>query len=218
MARQKSDESTPAMITAIGAVIVALIGAGAVWVSRADTEKPPSDQNPSDQAPKASPTQFLPFALDARFFPSGWMGDGKLGKKYLMLEFMSADVNGETRMVTRIDYSPGPDGWAGIYWQTPDGNWGTQPGVNLTGASAISFLAHGEVGGEVVEFKSGGIRGQYSDSYERSIGKVSLQRRWVAYQIPLGSENLSSVIGAFAWSAPAAAKPIRFYLANLEVR
>jgi hypothetical protein len=85
---------------------------------------------------------------------------------------------------------------------------------------AISFLAKGESGGEVVEFKSGGISGRYRDSYEVSLGKVILKDEWTKYTINLSSSDLSSVIGAFAWviaSSDNERSEVTTYLANVQV-
>jgi hypothetical protein len=215
----KSGDTKSVVIPVIGTILVAIIAAIGGYFSNRTSAARPDETTAAAQTPHTpQPSLTYPFPLDSKFFPSGWMGDGRQGTKYLVLTFVSADVNGENRIVNRIDYSPGPDGWAGVYWQYPNGNWGTHPGMSLAGASAISFLARGENGGEVVEFKSGGIQGAHSDSYERSLGKVSLERSWTAYQIPLAGQDLSNVIGAFALSAPAPPTRMTFYIANLEVR
>ena len=86
----------------------------------------------------------------------------------------------------------------------------------MTGAQAISFLAQGEEGGEIVEFKSGGISGKY----EVSLGAVPLSDSWQSHTIDLSGQNLSNVIGAFAWSASGADNnnDLSFYLTELVVR
>lgn len=146
----------------------------------------------------------LPFYLDTQFIPSGWMGDGEQGTTYLSLNGVNTDVNGIEKIVTRIEYRPGTKGWAGIYWLYPDKNWGDKPGKSLVGAKKITFLAKGEKGGEVVEFKSGGIQGKSSDTLDVSMGKIALSSTWQEYTIDLSNQDLSNVIGAFAWfvSAP----------------
>jgi len=141
----------------------------------------------------------LPFALDTKFYPSGWMGDGEYGEKYVSYKRRPGSINNNSTTVIQISYRKGPKNWAGIYWQFPDGNWGKQPGRNLIGAKKITFFAKGEKGGEIVEFKSGGIRGQYKDSYVVSLGKIVLNQKWSQYSIDLAKSDLSSVIGAFAW-------------------
>jgi len=147
---------------------------------------------------------------DISFFPSGWMGDGEAGKKYISFTRSMEDI--------KIAYTPGPKGWAGIYWQFPDGNWGRLAGRNLTGAQKLTFWAKGETGKEMVEFKAGGIRDQqYKDSFEKSLGKVKLTQTWQQYQIDLAGEDLSNVIGAFTWIASNDFNPegVTFYLKDI---
>ena len=172
--------------------------------------------NKAAEAIKAS----LPFDLETQFYPSGWMGDGEFNTKYLSFMRKWSTVDDKEVMVIRIEYSQGPKGWAGIYWQYPDKNWGERPGKNLLGAKRISFYAKGEHGGEIVEFKSGGITGdQYRDSFEKSLGKQRLSNAWTKYVIDLSKEDLSSVIGAFAWVAAGSDNSghIIVYITNLMV-
>ena len=206
------------------AVKAAWIGAAALIVTTLVTLLWPRGANDKThieaETQAAQPaSSFEAFVLNSRFAPSGWMGDGKHGEQYLKLEPGSTDINGEQKIALRVEYSPGPDRWAGVYWQHPDGNWGQQPGLSLVGAREIAFLARGARGGEVVEFQSGGIRGEYSDSFEKSLGQVALTKEWKAYRIDLQGETLSNVIGAFAWVAPAPeGQPLEFWLADLQVR
>lgn len=162
----------------------------------------------------------LPFNLETQFIPSGWMGDGEQGTTYLSLNGVNADVNGAKKVVTRIEYRPGSKGWAGIYWLYPDKNWGDKPGKSLVGAKKITFLAKGEKGGEVVEFKSGGIQGKSSDTLDVSIGKIALSSTWQKYTIDLSNQDLSNVIGAFAWFVSASDNEnnkVIIYIADIVV-
>ena len=175
----------------------------------------------SEEASKSQKERF-PFYLGSQFYPSGWMGDGESGKKYIGFGSRAADVDGKTMPVIEIIYQKGPKGWAGIYWQYPDGNWGAEPGRNLLGAKKVTFWAKGAKGGEIVEFKSGGISsGPYKDSYKTSIGKVILGKNWKRYTIDLSKHDLSSVIGAFAWTVAASdnneAEKVITYLADLRI-
>jgi hypothetical protein len=163
----------------------------------------------------------LPFPLESQFFLSGWIGDGESGTAYVSIVRKTMPVNGTSKVALEIRYRQGPKGWAGIYWQYPNGNWGDEPGKSLVGARAISFSARGDRGGELVEFKSGGLRDKrYRDSFEKSLGVVVLSDHWTQFVIDLSNVDLSSVIGSFAWSASAAENrgDLHFYLADLEVR
>lgn len=164
--------------------------------------------------------QRFPFSLGTFFSPSGWMGDGTLGNKYIKYQITPAQIDSQQSVAIKISYQPGPKGFAGIYWQFPDGNWGQQKGRNLAGAHAITFIAKGENGGEIVEFKSGGMSGRYPDSYQVSLGNVTLKREWSRYRIDLSNADLSNVIGAFAWIVAAdenGNRNVTTYIANLQV-
>ena len=200
-----------------GAVIAGIFGLIAAWIQiyphlRADTQ---------DQTKEASaPQPRVPLGLETQFYPSGWMGDGKYGKEHISLSRTAMDVRGETKVVVRIEYRPGPEGWAGVYWQFPENNWGDHAGRNLTGVRAIRFLARGEEGGEIVEFKAGGIRGKNPDSFEKSLDKLILAPEWSEHTIQLTGEDLSNVVGAFAWIAAAADNenlPISFYICDMVI-
>jgi len=222
MGRKSSPTVRAALITGAAVIIGAFITGWWSLDPKDGVRSTPTTSGKVSQtsaATQESRPLFNSIVLDSRFFPSGWIGDGKHGTKYLSLEPKNTDINGESRIALRIVYSAGPEGWAGVYWQYPDGNWGGQPGLSFVGAREITFLARGVNGSEVVEFKSGGIRGQYSDSFEVSLGKVALTKEWKNYRIDLQGKDLSSVIGAFAWVAPAArGGDLSFWLADMQVR
>ena len=134
------------------------------------------------------------------FVPSGWMGG------YSDLKFNEGwkENPRSRRTCIRVDYSAERKqgaGWAGIYWQEPANNWGNlSGGYDLTGAKALTFYARGENGGEIItEFKMGGIQGEFSDSTSVSIGPIVLTPEWNEYTIDLADEDLSRVIGGFAF-------------------
>ena len=47
----------------------------------------------------------LPFDLETEFYPSGWMGDGKFGTKYLSLKHEKSILNGKDIVATKIEYA-----------------------------------------------------------------------------------------------------------------
>ncbi len=170
------------------------------------------------------PTLRAPFDMTLYFYPSGWMGDGELGTRHVQLNtgFCECQRTGDTDGICiKISYQPGPRGWAAIYWQYPDSNWGGQPGRRIVGATRIAFWAKGEIGGEIVEFKAGGISAHnkpYRDSFEVSRGRINLTTYWTRYEITLSGEDLSHVIGAFAWVASRDANPdgLMFYIDDIR--
>ena len=163
-------------------------------------------------------TLTAPFEVSAAYIASGYMGDGEAGTRFVQMRRVagemprSGDADG---MCTKVTYQPGGKGWAAVYWQSPADNWGDKPGNKILGATKITFWAVGAKGGEIVEFKAGGISGRrYQDSFERSMEAVALTSQWRQYSIPLKGQNLSSVLGAFAWAAKVADNPggLTFYL------
>ena len=121
--------------------------------------------------------------------------------------YRSPMPGGDCYVVTWM--STGPQ-WAGVYWQYPSNNWGTQPGLSIaTGAQQVTFYAKGAVGGETVQFKVGGINdpmsamnGAYGDGFAVSSAEEVLTTSWQQYTISLqGASYGSGVLGGFCWVA-----------------
>ncbi len=147
-------------------------------------------------------------AKDNRYSPSGWMGD--TGDIKVDAGWKDNPHSGTTCI--KVGYTAEQKqgaGWAGVYWQNPANNWGTQPGgINLNGARKLVFWARGEKGGEkIAEFKIGGITGEYADSDTASITDVKLTPEWKEYTIELTGKDLKSISGGFCWVANAASNP-----------
>lgn len=158
-----------------------------------------------------------PFCIDNYFYPSGWMGDGDKGSKHIELNDQWRDDCHSIPCV-RATYHPGNKGWAGVYWQYPDGNWGEKPGRKIENAKKVIFWARGQNGGELVTFKVGGIHGKKNeDSFEKVVGPIALESVWKQYEIDLSDADTSSTIGGFAWIATANGNPngLTFYLDDI---
>ncbi len=146
-----------------------------------------------------------PFAVNEYFDPAGWMGEGSRGALVIKIDdaFTGKPRPGdEDGKCTRISWEPRTASWTGLYWQSPGGNWGSQPGRAVIGATRVVFWASGQNGSEVVEFKAGGLRtlsAPYKDSFATTTGPVRLNTLWRRYEMNLRGQNLTSVIGAFAW-------------------
>ncbi len=160
----------------------------------------------------------------ARFTPSGWMGDAQQGQMYLQFEEASNENPHSGPSCVKVVYAkPGPLRWAGVYWLHPPENWGDIPGVNLQaeGYAKLTLWARGRSGGEVVEFKAGGIRNPgkpYQDSFSATTGNVTLSDQWQRFAIDLRGADLSSVIGGFCWVASASSNPngLTFYIDDVH--
>jgi hypothetical protein len=161
-------------------------------------------------AQEAKPPVELPFVVykeqgpGNHYIPSGRMGD----TSDIRMTYASFDNPYEGETSIKVIYSANMlqgAGWAGIFWQNPANNWATEPdaGYNLTGATRLTLWARGEKGGEIVEFKMGGIIGEYGDSDSASTGPVQLTTDWTQYSIDLSGLDLSYIIGGFCFSISA---------------
>lgn len=158
-----------------------------------------------------------PFCVHGYFFPSGFIGDGEKGAEAIELNEQWTENCHTGPTCVRVVYHPLAKGWAGVYWQYPDSNWGDQPGRKIEGAKKLVFWARGQQGEEEVDFKAGGINApgkKYQDSFEKVLGPKKLTSDWQQFEIDLNGADTSSVIGAFAWTATKSANPqgLTFYL------
>jgi len=211
--------------------------------SSADTGTNPdtgttADTGAPDTGSAATP---LPFYVSDQFIPSGFMNDPN-GIT------MSAGANGGAACPDRAPNPVGTGGscyviswastgpaWAGVYWQYPSNNWGTEPGLAIApGAKKVTFYAKGSVGGESVTFKTGGINdplvssvGTYGDTFQAAAPTATLTTTWTQYTIDLtGATYASGVLGGFVWVANAASldggvsaannNNIKFYVDQLQ--
>jgi hypothetical protein len=126
-----------------------------------------------------------------------------------------------------VQYTPDELGWAGVYWQYPENNWGTLPeGYDLCGYAQLRFLAKSDQPGSKVKFFVGGI---YTGTYPSSIrypryargadwqGFVSLSTEWQEFHIDLLGADLGHVIDGFGWVADQEHTPdgVTFYVDNI---
>lgn len=157
----------------------------------------------AQETPKGKKVQF-PFYVFAdkgdkknHFYPSGWMGD--VGDIKYNDQWKDNPQSGNSCI--QIKYTAEKkqgSGWAGIYWQNPANNWGTKNGgYNLTGAKKVFFYARGEKSGETVEFKIGGITGDYPDTGSATASQLTLSKNWEMYTIDLADMDLSYISGGF---------------------
>lgn len=156
----------------------------------------------AQESPKGKKAGGFPFYIffdkgDKRnhFFPSGWMGD--FGDIKVSDQWKDNPANGTTCL--QIKYTAEKKngaGWAGIFWQNPANNWGSKNGgYDLTGAKSLFISARGEKGGETVEFKIGGLTGDFPDSGTATGGQLTLTKNWQVYKIDLADTDLSFISG-----------------------
>lgn len=152
---------------------------------------------------------------DNNYIPSGFMGD--YGDLRVSMRCYVKPYKGMSCM--KLSYSARDsqgNGWAGIYWQEPANNWGTEnKGLNLSGAKKLVFYIKGEKGGEIIDkIKIGGIQGEFSDTADIDFGPIILSKKWEKYVIDLKGYDLSSIIGGFAFVSTSESNPegVVFYL------
>ena len=165
------------------------------------------------------------------FFPTGLMGD--IGDIQQRPNWSVNPKAGESCI--RIDYNPrgrtpscdsggSSCNWAGVYWQQPMNNWGMKPvakqddGFNLSNYKVLRFWARSD-NPVTVEFKVGGILGQYGDSLRSGRSRTfDLGTMWKEYALDLSGADLTHIIGGFSWSATKALNPrgATFYLDEIR--
>ena len=143
-----------------------------------------------------------------KFIPSGFTGDYSA----IQMDMSCTTTPKEGKTCLKFTYTAKPTqglNWAGVFFQNPANNWGTTDGgFDITGAKKLKFSARGEKGGEIVEFKFGGINGTaYADSDGATTGSVILTKDWKDYEIDLMGLDLSYIIGGFVWAAKADDNP-----------
>ena len=148
--------------------------------------------------------------------------------------------SGRTCIENRFYTNSGKNNWGGFYFMNgileegrtdPIQNWGDWPdaGINLTGATELTFWARGASGSERVEFFACGIgynpnnqipNTKYPDSSRKiSTGYLVLSKEWEQYSIDLQGYDLSYVLGGFGWvtsSGENDGKDIIFYLDDIQ--
>jgi hypothetical protein len=157
----------------------------------------------------------LPFAVDTpgAFVSSGYEGD---------YSAITVTATCPTRApgtpagdCHTVIYNTLPDaglglGWAGVVWQHPANNWGSQPGYLIPpGAQAVTFYAQGATGTENVGFAVGGMGTPSTatpcvDTVTSTLAAVTLSTTWTQYTLPLSSQTYAGgVLNGFSWSAAA---------------
>ena len=148
------------------------------------------------------------------WYVSGYMGN--TGAMKVDDKCSEKPHSGETCM--KIEYSANGN-WAGIFWQSPAGDWGDKPGgANLSKAATLVFWARGEKGGEKASFFMGGIGKDkpFHDTANRKLENVVLKKSWTRYRIPLDGEDLSQIKTGFGFNFGGQGRPFAFYLDDIE--
>ena len=149
----------------------------------------------------------------AAYAPSGWMGDfGSLTMDALSREQPRSGVT-----CMKFTYAR-PDGWTGVVWQDPPNDWGARAGgLELSGATQLTFWVRGEMGGERVKFGFG-IIPKDKTFYDTATGEreITLTPGWRRVEISLKGKSLRRIKSGFWWTLAGQGAPVTFYLDDVR--
>jgi hypothetical protein len=195
--------------------------ADSAGIERRSDVTPPAHAQPT---PVASQPSREPHDVEQTgFIPSGWMGDGAQGTKYVQVIHHSQDKPHSEPYAQKWTYQPGSLGWAAIAWQFPENNWGDRNGKDLRnrGFTRVTVWARGLKGGEIIQFKAGGHTAPakpYQASFDVAGEFIKLTSEWKQYTLNIEGQNLTNVISAFAWAIRKEDNPngATFYLDDIQ--
>jgi hypothetical protein len=117
-----------------------------------------------------------------------------------------------------ITYTPlTPADWAGVDWQYPVNNWGASDGLVIPpGATKVTLVAWGDVGGEKVSFNVG-YGPNSTDTFGAGLADQFLTTTPTKYSIDLGgvAYTCPSVRMGFGWVAGGGTQ-ITFHIADIR--
>lgn len=161
----------------------------------------------------------LPFFVDEHFAMSGFF-PGPPG-----VVDVSEDCGGVTgtdprSTCRRITYTPNGATFGGFYFQAPENNWGTEPGVTIEqGATTIRFRAWGLAGGESVKFGAGIDNSEaFSDGWNVETAAMSLGTTPAELSVDISAVTYDQVVGGFLWviETTDGSTPRTFFLDNIR--
>jgi len=141
------------------------------------------------------------------FIPSGWMGDqGDI--KFNDQEMEKPAAGATCIKITYTAKKSKNEGWAGIYWQSAEHNWGVkQTGFDLSDYNKLTFKAKGSKGDEIISsIIVGGIivnpatgePYEFPDSTNVEYGPIRLTSDWQEYSVNLSGKDMSYINGGMA--------------------
>ena len=148
------------------------------------------------------------------------MGDGEV-KGNVVDEPVCATTRPGTGLglCHKITYTKGGQGWAGVFWQYPEGNWGktSTPGFLVPdGAKAVTFYAWSEKGGETVDFFVG-YGPDSQDGFDKKLNPAAvLTKDPVKYTLDISKIRYADVAAGFGWSAGGHDEPFVFYIDDIQ--
>ena len=179
-----------------------------------DGTNAPVDDDPRDGASDDAAITF-PMTVDFYYATSGYAGDGATPGLVTDTQECPVRAGSGRGLCHAFTYTPGSVGWAGVFWQYPADNGGTELGRPVpAGAKSVSFYAWSDAGGEVIQFGAGL---QDHDAFAIVNPAVTLKSTPTRYTISLdGVDYGDDVVSAFLWTAAAGnSERIAFYLDDI---
>lgn len=146
-----------------------------------------------------------------------WIPSGHMGAAANIISQMDARVSDRQGTVIKAGIKPGSE-WAGVVWQSPEGDWGEKDGgFDIKGAAKLTFWAKGEKGGEEIKFEYGILArtAKFFDTARDSM-TVKLTRDWKQYSFDLKGKDLSRIKTGFCWVAAPPAGGVTFFLDDIR--
>jgi hypothetical protein len=173
----------------------------------------------------------LPFAVDQFFIASGWMQATLIHQDTTCTYPPTGGADASTSVDASPDVSSTPGSkcwtitytpvtaadWAGVDWQFPANNWGTGDGLVIpAGATKVTFVAWGDVGGEKVSFNVG-YGPASTDGFGATLPDKLLTTTPTTYSIDITGimYTCTSVRMGFGWIAAGGAT-ITFHIADMR--
>ncbi|MEO1334505.1 MAG: hypothetical protein AAFV29_02640, partial [Myxococcota bacterium] len=122
-----------------------------------DAGMDPEDAGEGDSG--EPPRETLPFVVDSKYVPSGFMGDGEDGfvqnNDTAVCEPRLSEGRGTCYHFTYRAPATASKGFGGVYWQYPANNWENEGYPMPFGAELVSFWAWADVNDLTVTFNAG---------------------------------------------------------------
>ena len=147
------------------------------------------------------------------FVPSGFMGAAD--KIKVVEDCTDNPKSGKDCVKCVYDFN---EHWGGVVWQSPENDWGDQPGgVDVTGAKKFTFWARGGSGGEKIKFGFG-LLGKDKKYFDTGSGEqeITLTKEWKQYSLDVSNANLQRIKTGFYWSLAGQGKPLTFYIDDVK--
>ena len=196
------------------------VRSGGACISEADATTPPGDDGVGGAGGSgdmgldrdAGPMGDLPVVLDEHYAASGYMGDGETGGIVASDDCPVRGGDG-AGLCHHFQYMPGAAGWGGVWWQSPEGNWGDAPGFAMpAGVTRVQFSAWGATGGERMRFLAG-----YGAADGFNVeSAVTLTDTPTTYTLNLAGVPYTRIAGGFGWVTEGVPGGLGFFVDDIR--